>query len=275
MEEKLAIVTVNYEHYTVTKEFIECFKEINPQTFKIFIADLSVNRQKLPHEPWVEVIATYNGGYAHGVNIGIDRAIGQGFSQFVVMNNDTRVSKDFISQAQGSLNKHPRSLIGGKIYYEAGFEYHKDRYKSEELGKVIWYAGGVVDWDHVYTRHRGVDEVDHGQYDRPGKTEFITGCLMIFDKEVVDKVGRWDQSYFLYYEDADFCERAKRKGIPLYYDPSVVIWHKNAQSTGGAGSPLHRRYQEKNRLIFGLKYAPVRTKIHLIKDLLLKKMKMR
>lgn len=272
---KLAVITVNYENYTVTKEFIECFRVINVQTFKIFIADLSVSRQKIPHEEWIEVLMTRNGGYAHGVNVGIETATRQGFDQFVVINNDVRVAKDFIDKAQVSLKNHPSSLIGGKIYYEAEFEYHKDRYKNEELAKVIWYAGGIVDWNNVYTTHRGVDEVDRSQYDRLGITEFITGCLMLFDKAVVDKVGKWDESYFLYYEDADFCERAKRKKIALYYDPSVVIWHKNAQSTGGAGSSLHRRYQDKNRLIFGLKYAPFRTKIHLIKDFFLKKIKMR
>ena len=96
---------------------------------------------------------------------------------------------------------------------------------------------------------------------------------MIFNKSVIDKIGYLDESYFLYYEDADWCERAKKAGINLYYDPSIVIWHKNAQSTGGAGSKLHQKYQEKNRLKFGLKYAPWKTKLHLIINLLTDKIR--
>jgi GT2 family glycosyltransferase len=87
---------------------------------------------------------------------------------------------------------------------------------------------------------------------------------MAYKKSVLNIVGKWDESYFLYYEDADFCERALKKGVSLLYDPSIHLWHKNAQSTGGSGSSLHQKYQTKNRLIFGLKYAPFRTKIHLL-----------
>lgn len=87
---------------------------------------------------------------------------------------------------------------------------------------------------------------------------------MIFDKKVVERVGHWDEDYFLYFEDADFCEKAKRKKIQLYYDPSIILWHKNAQSTGGSGSSLQQKYQLKNRLKFALKYAPLKTKLHLL-----------
>jgi GT2 family glycosyltransferase len=123
----------------------------------------------------------------------------------------------------------------------------------------------------VYIKHIGVDEVDRGQFEQAKPTEFITGCLMLMDKTVVKTVGLWDESYFLYYEDADYCRRAAAKNIPLVYDPSLAIWHKNAQSTDGPGSAIHRRFQNMNRLKFGLKYAPMRTRLHLLKDYLLSK----
>ena len=133
---------------------------------------------------------------------------------------------------------------------------------------MLWYTGGSIDWAHAITPHRGVDEVDEGQYDVFEKTEFINGCLMLFDQSVISRVGWWDESYFLYFEDADFCVRAQRKNVSLYYDPSIVIWHKVSQSTGGSGSKLHVKYQERNRLRFGLKYAPFWTKLHLVKNYL-------
>lgn len=275
MKKKIAIITVNYKNYGITEEFIYYFAKMNRDIFTIFIADLSENRQQLPHAQWIQVLSAQNKGYAYGVNVGLEAAMSKGFERFVVINNDTRVNVDFIDNAQKSITSHPRSIIGGKIYYEKGFEYHQSKYDQKDLGNVLWYAGGIVDWNNVYTRHRGVDEVDRGQYDGGGATQFITGCLMLFNKAVVDAVGKWDERYFLYYEDADWCERAKQNGVVLYYDPSVVIWHKNAQSTGGSGSSLQTRYQEKNRVIFGLRYAPLRTKVHLIKDFLLKKISAR
>jgi GT2 family glycosyltransferase len=111
-----------------------------------------------------------------------------------------------------------------------------------------------------------VDEVDKGQFDSLKEVQFITGCLMCFDIKVVQKVGYWDPSYFLYYEDSDYCVRAAQKGVKIMYDPSIKLWHKNGQITDGPGSVLHKKYQEKNRVVFGLKYAPLRTKLHLLKN---------
>jgi GT2 family glycosyltransferase len=122
----------------------------------------------------------------------------------------------------------------------------------------------MVDWDNALTPQRGVDAVDTGQYNIFQETEFITGCLIQFDRDVLNRAGNWDESYFLYFEDSDFCERAKKNGIKLYYDPNIVIWHKISQSTGGSGSKLHAKYQSKNRVKWGLKYAPWRTKAHLV-----------
>ncbi|KXK09115.1 MAG: N-acetylglucosaminyl-diphospho-decaprenol L-rhamnosyltransferase [Microgenomates bacterium OLB22] len=116
--------------------------------------------------------------------------------------------------------------------------------------------------------HRGVNEVDEGQYDNEEMTRFITGCFVAFSLGTYRRIGQWDESYFLYFEDADWSERAIRQGLTLWYVPSIVLWHKNAQSTGGSGSATHLRYQEQNRLRFGLRYAPLRTKIHLIINIL-------
>jgi len=228
------------------------------------MSDLSKNKNPISLPSFASIQDGLNKGYAYGINMGIKRALEEGYEFFCVVNNDTVLSPDFIESMKLSLNKNRSSIIGGKIYYAKGYEYHKGTYKDEELGHVLWYAGGSVDWNHALTPHRGVDEVDAGQYDRFEKTGFVNGCLMGFDRSVVEKIGLWDESYFLYFEDADYCERAKRKGIPLYYDPAIVMYHKNAQSTGGSGSKMHRHYQRKGRLMFGLKYAPLRTKLHLL-----------
>lgn len=261
-------MTVVYRNYTILSDFFASFEKQNDKDFRIYVADLSEEKKAYPYPPFVTVINGKNNGYAHGVNLGIKKAIGDELGLFTVINNDVEVAKDFIAAARKSIADHPASLIGGKIYYGAGYEYH-NRYKKNELGHVIWYAGGICDWKNAITIHRGVDEVDNGQFDKFGPTDFITGCLTCFDKKVVGTVGFWDESYFMYYEDADYCERAKRHGISLYYDPTIVIWHKNAASTGGSGSSLHTKFQRKNHVLFGLKYAPLRTKIHLVKNFLL------
>lgn len=270
MSHTLAIITVVYQNYSILENFFESLEKQTNKNFHVFIVDLSKDTQLINTKIHHSIYKSENLGYAHGINIGIKNAIKEGFSKFCVMNCDTYVAPDFIDRIIIALIKNSESIIGGKIYYAPEYEYHKTRYQKSDLGKVIWYAGGTVDWKNALTPHRGVDEVDNKQFNKKEETEFVNGCLMCFDKLVVDKVGFWDETYFLYFEDSDYCERAKRKNIKLFYDPSIIIWHKNAQSTEGSGSKIHQKYQEKNRLIFGLKYAPFRTKIHLLKNYLLK-----
>jgi len=270
MDHSLAIITPVYQNYDVLQDFFASLEKQTNKKFHIFLIDLSDNKKPIVNKKLnISIITEENLGYAYGVNVGIAAAIKSGFEMFCVMNNDTYVKQDFVTKVIRSIEENPSSLIGGKIYYAPGFEYHKARYKKNDLGKVFWYAGGVMDWKNVFSTHRGVDIVDNGQFDTVEETEFITGCLISFDKSVWNLVGPWNESYFLYFEDADYCERSRRNGLKLLYDPNIVLWHKVSQSTGGSGSVLHQKYQEKNRLIFGLKYAPWRTKFHLIKNYLL------
>lgn len=273
MKNSLAIITVFYNNYQVGYDFIKALAYQKNQNFYLYVADLSDKKEKNLRTIYssfpkigkkIDVILSQNRGYAHGVNLGLKKAIKSGYSKFCVINNDTLFKENFVDKVLQSLEEHPSSIIGGKIYYAPGFEYHKNQYKNNDLGKILWYAGGFFDWQNVFTPHRGVDKVDYGQFDKFDEVEFVTGCLMIFDKQVVEKIGFWDESYFLYYEDADYCHKAIKKNIKVYYDPEIVIWHKNAQSTQGSGSLIHQKYQKKSRLKFGLKYAPLKTKIHLL-----------
>lgn len=207
-----------------------------------------------------------NLGYAEGNNVGIRYALKNGADYVCLLNNDTRVSSDFLIQLiKVAESNREIGIVGGKIYFEKGYEFHKDRYKPAELGKVIWYAGGIVDWKNVYASHRGVDEVDKGQYKKVEETEYINGCLMLVKREVFEKIGLLDSRYFAYYEENDFCQRAKRAGYKLVYTPKSVIWHLNAGSSA-PGSSLHDYFLTRNRLLFGLKWAPLRSKIALIKE---------
>ncbi len=216
--------------------------------------------------PWVHLLeAGKNLGFTGGNNVGIKAALNTGSDLVWLLNNDTYIHPDSIYLLDAF--KDPKvGVAGSKIYFANGHEYHKDRYSASDRGKVFWYAGGRIDWLNMYASHRGVDEVDHGQYDKIEKTDFVTGCSMMIRREVFDRIGTLDNAYYLYLEDVDFCLRAKRAGFDLVYFPKSVVWHVNAGSTGGPGNPVHEYYQTRNRLLVGMRYAPIRTKIALIKE---------
>ena len=91
---------------------------------------------------------------------------------------------------------------------------------------------------------------------------------MFIKSEVLEKIGSFNEKYFLYLEDMDFCVRAKRAGFKIVFQPEAILWHKNAASTGGSGSKLQDYYITRNRLLFAMKYASLRTKLALIKQII-------
>lgn len=268
---KLAIITVIFKNYTILDDYFATLSKQTDTDFHIYVLDLTPEPQNYNYSSFVTYVHDKNRGYAYGINQGVKKALEDGYEIVVPMNCDVTVNENFVENIKKSIGRNPSSIVGAKIYYYPGFEYHKERYTEKEQGNVFWYAGGIIDWKNVFTTHRGVDEVDKGQYEKVENTTFITGCFMAYDKSVIKKLGHWDESYFLFYEDADYCARAMNAGIPLLYDPSIVIWHKSGQSTSGAASIFQQQYLEKNRLKFGLKYAPFRTKIHLLKNFFFQK----
>lgn len=208
-----------------------------------------------------------NLGFSGGNNAGIRQALKNNANYIFIINNDTILEKNCLKILLNSAEKEKTAgIFGPKIYFAPGYETHKEKYRPLDLGKIIWYAGGMIDWQNVLASHRGVDELDNGQYDKISKTDFVTGCAMFVKKEVFEKIKLFDEKIFLYFEDVDFCIRAKKKGIGSLFVPQAVVWHKNAGSSGGTGSNLQTYYMTRNRLIIGMRYAPWRTKLALFRE---------
>jgi hypothetical protein len=206
-----------------------------------------------------------NYGFAKGNNIGIEDALKEDTDYIALLNGDTTVDKNLIKKTLSAHQKKAKvGAISPKIYFAKGFEYHK-KYKPSEAGKVIWYAGGKIDWENIYGSNRGVDEVDRGQFNETIETDFATGCFAMYKAEALKEVGLFDERYFAYMEDVDLSQRMKKKGWKIQYSPDGVLWHKVSQSSG-IGSEQNDYYITRNRMLFGLTYAPLRTKFALIRE---------
>lgn len=207
-----------------------------------------------------------NLGYAEGNNIGLRYALKNKFDFVWIINPDAYVHPNSLLQLISASQAHPQGgIFGSKIYFAPGFEFHKERYSRAQLGKVIWYAGGKIDWNNLISKHVGINEVDIGQYNTITETEFVTGASMFIRIQILDQIGLFDPKYFLYYEENDLCQRARRKKWKLFYIPDSIVWHANAQSTG-VGSPLVEYYTTRNRLLFGFRYAPRHTRLALVRE---------
>jgi len=229
-------------------------------------SDDSVSLVKSKFPALTLITNTQNLGYAEGNNVGIRYAISKTSNFVWIVNPDVQVEKNSLSALlEAATDYRQAGVFGSKIYFAPGFEFHKDRYTSDQIGKVIWYAGGNMDWGNLIATHRGVDQVDEGQFNENLETDFVTGASMFIRSRVFETVGLIDSRYFLYYEENDFCQRVKAAGWQLMYIPESLAWHANAQATG-IGSSLQDYYITRNRMLFGMRHAPFYTKLHLIKQ---------
>lgn len=270
---KASVVLLNYNGGKVTMECLDSLRKNKPKSVDVSIIvvdnaskDGPVDEIKEKYPEIVFIKNKENLGFTGGCNTGMRYALKDNADYVILLNNDTVVDEDLIENLVKGAEGEDIGGVVPKIYFAKGYEFHKDRYKEKELGKVIWYAGGRMDWANLIGKNIGVDEVDKGQFDKREKTELATGCCFLIKAEVLRRVGLFDDKFFLYYEDADLTQRIIKAGYSIMYEPTAIVWHKNAVSSGGSGSKLQDYYISRNRMLLGMRYAPLRTRAALIKE---------
>ena len=287
---KVFVVILHYKGKQLTRQCLLSLQKtkIGDFSFEVIVVDNHspepIGEFRKEFEKVIFLKNSQNLGFAEGNNVGIRKALQDGADYVFVVNNDTILDKNILIQLisaiggsaaggkvaslndkQSLLLRNKTAILGPKIYFAPGYEYHKERYEKNERGKVFWYAGGLIDWHNILTSHRGVDEVDKGQYNKQIETDYVSGCAMFVKREVFEKIGLFNKRYFLYLEDVEFCQRAKKAGFKVVYTPKAKLWHANAGSSAVGGS-LQDYYLTRNRMLFGIRYAPWRTKLALFKE---------
>lgn len=156
-----------------------------------------------------------NLGYACAINSAMEMIE----SEYVVfLNNDIVVEPDWLKQLILYVCMKDVAAVNPKILF-LGNE------------KVVNAAGGNCDVYGVGW-NRGNGEFDKGQYERVEEVFYVNGAAMLTKKSVWKDVGAFDERYFLYGEDLDWCWRARLKGYKLLYVPSAKIYHQWRGSRG-------------------------------------------
>jgi hypothetical protein len=189
-----------------------------------------------------------NQGYAGGTNIGVAHALADGADYILLLNNDVLVPPDAPSALVAAAEADPRiAAVGPKVYY------------ADEPQR-LQSAGGTIDWRTMRSRLIGEGEPEQGQHDRASDVDFVSGCAMLIRVQAWCTVGEFDPAYFLYYEEVDWCLRARRAGWKVVYIPHIAVWH--ADRTSSRTEPgLVTYYTTRNRLLLAQRYANRRTRL--------------
>jgi GT2 family glycosyltransferase len=177
-----------------------------------------------------------NLGFAGGNKVGILESTGD---VVILLNDDTTVEPNWVSEIVKEMEKHYRIGIAGcKIYYPDG--------------KILQHAGGYIN-NHGLSNHYGKGELDTGKYDTVRDVDYIMGAAFVIQREVIKKLGLLDTNYHpIYFEETDYCYRARKLGYRVVYIPTSVIYHYEAQTTVMGSAGFFYKYH-KNRIRFMLK----------------------
>src|SRR3989339_592778 len=236
------IIILNWNNFDDASKCIQSVCVANYPKFSIVLVDNASENNSLPrlkaafgHISFVE--NKQNLGFTGGNNVGIKYALEHQADYVLLLNNDTVVKPDFLSELVRIAESDPQiGIVGPKIYFSNS--------------KIIWFAGGFLNKKTGFAYHRGENEPDNGQYDNVLEIDFASGCAMLIKKEVFEKIGMLDEDYYHSHEDANFCVKAKEAGFKVVYNPASIIYHKLARSSGGRRSPFYLYYRTRNHLIF-------------------------
>ncbi len=151
-----------------------------------------------------------NRGFAKAVNIGIKQALKQKATRILLINPDVKISQKQIND----LLKFPGDIVGPVL-------------KFKRKNQWIYDFGGKVNLLFGRTSHV---ESSHSSLVTGHSIDYVSGACMLIKREVIEKIGFLDERFFMYFEDADFCLRAKQAGFNIAVDPAVVIDHGLAKT---------------------------------------------
>ena len=223
-----AIIVLNWNQEALTRSCLESLLRINGRRHRILLVDNGSNEkifQQLHSEfhDKVDFIRNEtNLGFSQGNNRGIQEVLGiPGIRYICLLNNDTTVDPDFLTPLVETANSDPSiGIVGGKIYY------------AEPTGR-IWQKGG-----NLNMRTGEITMVQQEQaliYD----VDYVSGCLMLIKTSVIRQIGVLEPLFFNYFEDTDFCFRAKENGYRVVVDSRSVIYHKVSATV----TPAWKQYE--------------------------------
>jgi hypothetical protein len=179
-----------------------------------------------------------NLGYCEGNNVGIRRALERGARSVLLLNDDAFVLEGALSRMLETLEGSPEvGIVGPRIV----FDHDPD---------LVWAAGGAAGFAPNVLSLRGHLTRGEDLASLPEKVDFVPGCALLVKAEVLREVGLLDPVFFAYFEDADFCYRARKAGHGVVYEPRAIVRHRVSASTGGGLSPTRKYLMGLNSWIF-------------------------
>lgn len=246
---KVSIIMLNWNGLADTIECLESLKKLTYPNYEVIVVDngSTGNDAQVLEEKFGDYIHLIkndkNYGFGGGNNIGMKYALDNSHADYLLLlNNDTIVDPEFLTELVKVAETDP--VIGmavSKIYL-----YHRPNRLETVGGKINMWRGQCsrIGWMQSDTK----------QYEKVRELDGAAINSLLITKGVIQNIGFFDESYFIYLDDADYCVRVRRAGYKIVYVPKAKIWHKVGRSSRRvSGLPYY--YLARNNFRFMRKHA--------------------
>ncbi|MGB9690704.1 MAG: glycosyltransferase family 2 protein [Candidatus Sumerlaeaceae bacterium] len=247
---RVAVVIVNYNGAAVLKDCLASLRGLSYEPFDVLVVDNASSDHSVTmlqaDFPEVTVIETGdNLGFSGGNNVGISEAMRRGAEYIFVLNNDTLVAPQCL---RALVERGESDERIGAVSPRILFAEPHDR---------IWAAGGSYSLWLGTARHAGLRaKANEPRWNKPRAITFATGCAVLLRAKALQEVGLFDESLFMYNEDGDLSYRLRKAGWKIYYEPSAIVWHREAWTTSRTiGREWGLRLCVRNILLVHRKHA--------------------
>jgi N-acetylglucosaminyl-diphospho-decaprenol L-rhamnosyltransferase len=225
---KFSTIVLNYASWPLTQRCVASLREARVQGLEIIVVDN--DQEEVPElPPEVRLIRTgENLGFARAVNRGIAASSGE---TIVLVNPDSLLEETFFADMQAFLDAHPSVGIAGPRILDS------DGKVQLSARREVSVISGLLGRTSFLTRLFPKSSLVKSQFpaavasDAPTPVDWVSGACMVVRRETVDTIGAFDERFFMYFEDADLCRRAREAGLAVYYVPTILVVHHAGGST--------------------------------------------
>ncbi|HEX7317719.1 MAG TPA: glycosyltransferase [Pyrinomonadaceae bacterium] len=218
---KVSIIILTWNGLAYTRRCLETLRERTRfPAYEVVVVDNGSTDgtvEYLRSLDWLRVIENgANLGFVKGNNRALIECVGD--SDFVLLNNDTEIYQpDWLSRLQESAYRAPDiGIVGARLRRPDG---------------MLQHAGTYMPIETFWGQQIGAGERDVNQYNADAEVEGVVFACVYIKREVFERVGPLDEDYFSYFEDSDYCLKARSQGFKVINCGSATIIHHENTST--------------------------------------------
>lgn len=251
---KITLVVINYNSSENTNKLLSSIKkyiyEIIDEIIVIDNNSKDIKKLKIKDKKINLIINSKNLGFAKAVNQGIDKSKN---NFIILLNPDTIIVNDSISKTIDLILKNNNiGVIGGKIKYKNKKIFSANNKPNFLTGLFEFTNLKKIFPNNKYTLDFWPEK--NQKMTKPTEVSGICGAYLIFRKyDKKNNINYFNEDYFLYLEDLDFCLKMKSKGFKVIFDPKSEIFHIGGASTNNKYN-MALNYWYKSRKIFFKKH---------------------